>query len=94
MATKKAKAKEAEPETEDDLLGDIKSLPRVESIGVETRVMYTEPKEEPDLPKANIEWRLKSFTPKSKKQSVTMSDLGMSGRARGGVEPARRKRRD
>lgn len=102
MATKKnpdAKAAKAAADQPDDgdatelsALDDVETLPRVGRVAVETRVKRIDPPKEVDAPKANIAWRLKPFAPKTKKQMVTMSDIGMGGTARGGSEAARRKR--
>ena len=82
----------AEDDQESDLIDGITSLPRVGEISVQTRVMRTEPEPEVEVKAANIQWRLKPYTPRVKTQMVTMSDLGMTGSARGGVQPSRRKR--
>ncbi len=77
---------------ESDLIDGITSLPRVGQISVTTRVMRTEAEPVVEVKPANIQWRLKPYTPRVKKQMVTMSDLGMTGSTRGGVQASRRKR--
>ena len=79
-------------EHESDLIDDITTLPRVGEISVTTRVMRTEVAPTVEAKPANIQWRLKPYTPRVKKQMVTMSDLGMTGSTRGGVQASRRKR--
>lgn len=92
----KESEKKQNPEADEstgDIIDGLTTLPRVGQIEVQTTMMRTEAVEEvTEAPKANIEWRLKPFVPKVKKQMVTMSDLGMTGGARGGVSASRHNR--
>ena len=85
-----------ETDTQDeqrDVLEGVQSLPYVKTV--DCTMVSMQPKREPATPppakKANIEKRLRLFSPKPKKAMVTMSDLGMSGGARGDAKPARNK---
>jgi hypothetical protein len=78
--------------SEDRLLDQVKSLPRVESISISMRPTQVKPKKEAPAIKANVGLELKPFVPRAKKRMVTMSDMSMSGRPRGGEGGARRKR--
>lgn len=85
-----------ETETQDeerDVLDGVQSLPYVKTVDCTMVPMQPkpEPATSPPTKKANIEKRLRLFSPKPKKAMVTMSDMGMSGGARGGAKPARNK---
>ncbi len=78
---------------ERDVLEGVQSLPYVQTV--ETTMVSMQPKRESPRKKpqkkANIQKRLRLFSPKSKKAMVTMSDMSMSGGAHGGAKPARNK---
>ena len=83
-----------ETDTQDeerDVLAGVETLPYVKTVECSMVPMQktVEPATAPPQKKANMEKRLRLFSPKPKKAMVTMSDLGMSGRARGGGKPAR-----
>ena len=91
--TKADDAAASSDEREDDLIDGIATLPRVTSIELRASPKRVEPPREVHGQKANIQFELKPFSPKPRKAMVTMSDLGMGGRARGDTQPARNKRR-
>lgn len=79
----------SDDDREADLLAEIGTLPRVASVEVRARTTHVDPPKDVRGPKANIELTLKPFSPRSKRQMVTMSDMAMNGRPRGGVAPGR-----
>ncbi|MEY3013255.1 MAG: hypothetical protein RIT45_1990 [Pseudomonadota bacterium] len=91
---------EAEPlvasssdDEEIDRLSEIPTLPRVASVEVVTRTTRVDPPKEIKGPKPDVGLVLKPFVPKPKRQMVTMSDMSMSGRPRGGVTAGRNRRK-
>ena len=78
---------------EQDALEDVQSIPRVEEMGWTVIPKPPAVKREVEVKKAAIDLSLRPWTPKPKKSMVTMSDLGMDAKARGGKKPARRKKK-
>ncbi len=86
----------AAPDGEDaeiDRLSEIPTLPRVASVSVVTKTTRVDPPKEVKGPKPDVGLVLKPFSPKPKRQMVTMSDMAMSGRPRGGVSASRNRRK-
>ncbi len=88
MATKN---KAEEPE-EHDPLDDIESIPTVQEMGWTVIPKPPPVERKVETQKAAIGWSLRPWSPKPKKSMVTMSDIGMGAKARGGT-PARNKRK-
>ncbi len=93
---KKKTDKKAEEMDEEgaDPVANVASLPTVQEIGWTVTPYPPKVSKKPELKKEVVEFRLRPYTPKSKSVMVTMSDLNMSGSARGAAKPARNKRKD
>ena len=77
-------------EDEHDPLDDIESIPRVKEIDWTVVPKPPALKRETEVKHAAIEWTLRPWSPNPKKDMVTMSDIGLNAKARGGKNPARR----
>ncbi|GEM_PF-2741975 len=84
----------AAKEEEHDPLDDVESLPRVEAMGWSVIPKPPKVEREINVKKAHIGWTLKPWSKKPTKAMVTMSDIGLGAKARGGAKPARRPRRE
>ncbi len=76
-----------------DPVANVASLPRVQEIGWTVIPKSPEVEKTQPVKKEVVAFKLRPFTPKSKKTMVTMSDLNMGGTARGDSKPARNKKR-
>lgn len=81
-------------EDEKDPLDDVQTIPRVEELGWSVIPKPPAVERKVEVKKAAIGWSLRPWSPKPKKSMVTMSDLGLNAKARGGKKPARRPRRE
>lgn len=79
--------KDAQDET--DAMDDIVSIPLVQELGWNVIPKPQPVERKVEIKKAAIGWSLRPWSPRPTKSMVTMSDIGMGAKARGGT-PARR----
>ena len=92
MAKKKVDSADQQDEVTESAIDQMKTLPRVEAVQTLLQVHHHEKPERAELPKGNIGFVLKPFTPKPRKSMVTMSDLGTDAQPMGG-DAARRPKK-
>ena len=80
-------------EEEHDPLEDVEPLPRVQEMGWSVIPKPPAVQRKVEVKTAAIDWSLRPWSAKPKKSMVTMSDLEMDARPRGGAKPARRKQK-
>lgn len=83
---------EADRDEAHDPMDEIEPLPRVQELGWTLIPKPPAMPREVEIKKAAIGWSLRPWSPRAKKSMVTMSDVGLDARARGGKTPARRKK--
>jgi hypothetical protein len=81
------------PAGDDDQLEGVVGLPRVVEVGVVMRAHQPAPERPKEPRKAAVAMDLKQLLHKPKRAMVTMSDMALDGRPRGGVQAKRQARK-